>query len=87
MTKETCICCHENEVTWPKVCPECRDDEAQEELENWLIQEGVRDLVEAPMGDGMHWSGGECRTCGMLYDGGSRCTYCSDPDPWDTGDF
>lgn len=28
-----------------------------------------------------------CRSCGMLYDGGMRCTYCGDPDPWDTGDF
>ena len=28
----------------------------------------------------------ECRSCGMLYDGGMRCTYCGDPDPTDSGD-
>jgi hypothetical protein len=28
-----------------------------------------------------------CRSCGMLYDGGTRCTYCGDADPLDGGEF
>lgn len=28
-----------------------------------------------------------CRRCRAIYDGGTRCTYCGDPDPEDTGEF
>jgi len=27
-----CICCGKNEVTWPRVCSECRDESAQAQL-------------------------------------------------------
>ena len=68
---EKCICCHKNEVSWPRVCSDCTDHEAQYEIAS---------------GNGFE-SGWECRTCGMLYDGGMRCTYCGDIDPLDTGEF
>jgi hypothetical protein len=29
----------------------------------------------------------ECRSCGMLYDGGMRCTYCGDSNPADDPDL
>jgi hypothetical protein len=47
----------------------------QEELAARIIEEG--DDPEA-------W---RCRTCGAIYDGGIRCTYCSDPDPLDLSVF
>jgi hypothetical protein len=30
--KQMCICCGKNPVTWPKVCNDCIDHEAQAEL-------------------------------------------------------
>lgn len=84
---EKCICCHKNEVTWPRVCDECTDQEAQAELAMQYINDGTRALCEDPMDPDaeMFYSGGECKTCGMLYDGGIRCTYCGDADPWEQG--
>ena len=41
----------------------------------------AQDELLAYFGDGH-----ECRTCGMIYDGGMRCTYCGDEDPLDQGD-
>ncbi len=62
-----CIACGKREVTWPLVCDDCRDKEAQAVLS----------------------AGGaeECVHCGMLYDGGMRCTYCGSLDPTDSGEF
>lgn len=81
---EKCICCEKNEVTWPRVCDECKDHEAQEELHNAYIETGLRDYVKVgPFEEIWDWVGGECRTCGMLYDGGTRCTYCGDENPWE----
>ena len=62
-----CISCKSNEVTWPLVCDDCTDHEAQA----FLALEDCR----------------RCRSCGMYYDGGMRCTYCGDIDPLDTGEF
>ena len=68
---DLCICCGKNEVTWPKVCDDCKDHEAQTEL----------------MLDPNYGPDSTCKTCGMLYDGGMQCTYCGDIDPLDTGEF
>jgi RNA polymerase subunit RPABC4/transcription elongation factor Spt4 len=66
MVANVCISCGRTPVTWPRVCPDCTDQEAQA----ILASEGYE----------------ECKSCGMLYDGGMRCTYCGDPDPWDQGE-
>lgn len=58
-----CICCHKTPVTWPLVCDDCADHEAQDTLAN----EGYD----------------TCRSCGIYYDGGTRCTYCGDGNPTD----
>lgn len=86
-----CIICRKNEVSWPRVCNDCQDKEAQEELSLKYIDEGIRHYEVDPYDDGKDeveggWIGGECKTCGMLYDGGMRCTYCGDTDPWDYGE-
>jgi hypothetical protein len=47
------------------------DAEAQAELASRLYAEGL-DPDEM-----------RCRTCGAIYDGGTRCTYCGDPNPLD----
>lgn len=44
------------------------------------------DVVEGPYGETSIATGMECRTCGMIYDGGMRCIYCGDPDPTDSGE-
>jgi len=65
-----CILCKKKEVTWPLVCNDCIDHEAQAELAQiYGDDESMR-----------------CRSCGMIYDGGMRCTYCGDSDPTDSGE-
>ena len=81
-SQELCICCHKNRVTWPLVCDDCKDHDAQAQL---ALQYGY-DVVEGAYGDVSVATGMECRTCGMIYDGGMRCTYCGDPDPTDSGE-
>lgn len=51
--------------------PKGVNEEAQNELAAMLISEGE---------DPENW---RCRTCGALYDGGQRCTYCGDDNPLD----
>jgi len=68
---ELCILCHKTEVAWPRVCDNCCDKEAQKEIAAQLQAEG-----EDPEDH-------RCRTCGMIYDGGMRCTYCGDSNPLD----
>lgn len=58
-----CICCHEREVIWPKVCDGCIDHEDQA-------------LLAKRYGNSM-----DCKTCGMIHDGGECCNYCGDKDP------
>ena len=65
-----CICCHKNEVTWPKVCDDCTDHEAQAELAREYVGEDNR----------------TCRTCGMIYGYGQCCTYCGDTEPLGEGE-
>jgi len=78
-----CIVCNKNSVTWPRVCDDCIDHEAQGDLG---AHYGFF-YVEDPMGgEGYVVTGMECKTCGMIYDGGMRCTYCGDADPLDHGD-
>ena len=72
---DKCISCGDNPVTWPRVCKDCRDEEAQAELADYYM-----DLGDDPN----EW---KCRTCGMIYDGGQFCTYCGDRDPLDTGEM
>ena len=56
----TCICCHKNEVTWPKVCDDCTDHEAQAELAREYFGED-RTCKTC----GMLYDGGQCCTyCG-----------------------
>lgn len=71
--KNYCIICGKVEVTWPLVCDDCKDHEAQAILAN-----------DYGSFDGM--TGMECRSCGMIYDGGMRCSYCGDSDPTDSGE-
>jgi len=66
-----CICCHKTEVTWPLVCDECADHEAQAALVRKYF--GYENDMR-------------CKTCGMIYDGGQFCTYCGDRDPLDERD-
>ena len=81
-TNDLCICCHKNPVTWPRVCNDCIDHEAQAEL---ALEYGI-DFQEGPYGDEISCTGFECRTCGMIYDGCMRCTYCGDSNPLDSDD-
>ena len=74
-----CMCCRTNSVGWPRVCDECTDHEAQAELASYYGLESYED----PDGNLIAVTGMECKSCGMLYDGGMRCTYCGDPDPLD----
>jgi hypothetical protein len=74
---DKCIICGKNEVTWPLVCDKCKDHETQAQL---ALDYGI-EVMEGPYGDTLVGTGMECRTCGMIYDGGMRCTYCGDPNP------
>lgn len=76
-----CICCGKNPVTWPRVCDDCTDHKAQAELANHY---GVECYEHPVTGELILITGMECKTCGMIYDGGSFCTYCGDRNP--TGD-
>ena len=51
------------------------DDEEQNQLAFELIEEGE---------DPENW---KCRTCGAIYDGGQRCTYCGDHNPLDNAEL
>jgi hypothetical protein len=82
MYSEKCICCGKNDVTWPRVCDECIDHEAQAALANIYGYE----IMEGPYGDTYVQTGHECRSCGMIYDGGMCCTYCGDTDPLGDGE-
>lgn len=77
MQTEMCICCGKNPVTWPRVCDECIDHEAQAELAELYGY----NVSEGPYGELICATGMECRTCGMIYDGGNFCTYCGDKNP------
>lgn len=46
-----------------------RDRESQRELSSWHWEQGIDP-------DSMR-----CRSCGAIYDGGIRCTYCGDQNP------
>ena len=70
-TTTACISCGKVLVTWPLVCHDCIDHEAQAEL-----------AADPNIGPDF-----TCRTCGMIYDGGMRCTYCGDSDPTGNGDL
>ena len=79
---DICICCHKNPVTWPLVCNDCKDHDAQAVL---ALDYGI-EFMEGPDGEMISGTGMECRNCGMIYDGGMRCTYCGDSDPLDSGE-
>lgn len=70
-----CIFCNKVEVTFPLVCDDCQDKEAQAELTSIYLKGNIDP-------ESM-----KCRTCGMIYDCGSFCTYCGDRDPLDQGDL
>ena len=54
-----CICCKKNEVTWPKVCDDCIDHEAQAELAREYSYNMTCKIC------GMIHDGGQCCTyCG-----------------------
>ena len=72
---EICISCEKNQVTWPRICDTCQDKEAQAELAAYYYENG-----ENPD----DW---RCNSCGMIYDGGMRCTYCGEEDPLDQGNI
>ena len=82
---QLCICCQKNPVTWPRVCEECVDQAAQDELASQYGYHFEIDMGEpgSALVDVNLVTGWECRTCGMIYDGGTRCSYCNDPNPLD----
>ena len=55
--------------------PEHVNDEEQDQLAQYYYER---------LEDPEDW---RCRSCGAIYDGGIRCTYCGDIDPLDTGEF
>ena len=77
MDSDLCICGGQNPVTWPRVCDACIDHAAQAEL---ALQYGYQ-VSEGPFGEVIGTTGMECRTCGLIYDGGNFCTYCGDRNP------
>ena len=78
--KKMCICCGKNPVTWPRVCDDCIDHEAQAELATVYGLEAWEDPMT---GEIILSTGMECHNCGMIYDGGSFCTYCGNHNPLD----
>jgi hypothetical protein len=80
---DLCICCGKKPVTWPRVCEDCIDHEAQAAL---ALEYGIY-VEEGPFGEEISSTGYECRSCGMIYDGGMRCTYCGDSNPLDDSEL
>lgn len=69
--EDMCVVCGLKPVTWPRVCNDCQDKEAQAELALRYDRMGITPGAMT------------CRTCGMIYDGGQCCTYCGDTNPED----
>lgn len=84
---ELCVVCHKNEVSWPLVCEDCTDKEAQIELFNHYLTTGEARIEQDDEGNLVEVCDMKCRTCGMIYDGGMSCNYCGDLNPLDQDDF